>query len=102
MADKEDCIHTTNLPAKDFSVKNPKLHRLYVIYAQEDLQIIEEFLERLSEVSRVNMSILAGMVAQERSRLLRSDAAYREALWRITANDLLKEEPQPFEVVGVE
>lgn len=80
----------TDLPAKDFRTENPKLHRLYVTYAQEDLQIIDAALEQFNSVSRVNMSIIGGLIHEQRAMLLRSDAAYQEALWRIQANDLLE------------
>lgn len=82
----------TKLPAKDFRVDNPKLHRLYVTYAQEDLQIIDAVLEQFNSVSRVNMSIISGLIHEQRAMLLLSDAAYREALWRIQANNLLEAE----------
>lgn len=80
------------LPEKDFRVSNPKLHRLYVTYAQEDLQIIDAALEQFNQVGRVNMSIIGGLIHEQRSMLLKSDTAYQEALWRIKANDLLEPE----------
>lgn len=83
---------TQELPAKDFRIENPKLHRLYVLYAQEDLQIIDEALEQFNSVSRVNMSIIGGLIHEQRCMLLRSDEAYKEALWRVQANDLLEKE----------
>jgi hypothetical protein len=73
----------------DFSVSNPKLHDLYVTYAQEDLKILNEAIEQLSSVSRVDMSILAGMLYNEKARLIKENAAWKEAVWRLEANDLL-------------
>lgn len=80
------------LPEKDFRESKPKLHRLYVTYAQEDLQIIDAALEQFNSVSRVNMSIIGGLIYEQRAMLLKSDAAYQEALWRIQANDMLEPE----------
>jgi hypothetical protein len=74
---------------KDLSTENPALHRLYVSYAQEELKIISKFMEELNSLSRVNPSILAGKVWQEQAELLKTDVAYREALWRIEAGDEL-------------
>lgn len=80
---------------KDFREENPKLHRLHVIYAQEDLQIINAVLEQFNAVSRVNMNIIGGMIWQERAKLLQEDAAYQEAAWRLQADCLLLPEPEP-------
>lgn len=77
---------------KDVSKENPKLHQLYVRYAQEELLIYQELLDRLRELSRVNPSIMAGLISQERSKLIKSDAAYKEAAWRVLANDFLEPE----------
>lgn len=82
---------------KDFRESNPKLHRLYVIYAQEDLQIIDKALEEFGSISRVNISIIGGLIHERRSMLLREDAAYQEALWRIQSNTLLEPDPEPSE-----
>lgn len=93
---QEDITMTANeLPAKDFRITNPKLHKLYVTYAQEDLQIMAEAIESFVSVSRVSMTICAGLIQEQRALLLKSDAAYQEALWRIQANDLLESEPVP-------
>lgn len=71
---------------------NKGLHKLYTIYAQEELQIIEEFILRLNELSRINPSMLAGIVFEYKANLIKSDTAYQEAAWRWSANDLLIEE----------
>lgn len=78
---------------KDFREENPSLHRLYVTYAQEDLQIINNALEQFNSVSRVNMSIIGGLIWSERAKLLQEDVAYQEAAWRLQADCLLQPEP---------
>lgn len=60
---------------KDFSKTNPSLHRLYVIWAQYDLQIINNAIEQISEVSRIDMSILAGTLAEERAKIASDHAS---------------------------
>lgn len=77
----------------DFSTSNPNLHRLYVSYAQEELMLYDEMIRNLNEFSRVNPSIMAGLIHQERANLIKEDAAYREAAWRIMADDLVVIEP---------
>lgn len=73
----------------DFSVSKPGLHRLYVYWAQDHLQVIGEMLDRLHEYSNVNMSQIAAAISNERAMLLRTNAAYREACWRLQSGDLL-------------
>lgn len=77
---------------QDFSKDNPKLHRLYVLYAQEELKVINEAIEKLESLSRVNPHIIAGQLYQERAKLLKGDAAYQEACWRMLADDLVVED----------
>lgn len=82
------------LPRKDFSAVNPRYHRLLVTYAQEDLRDFQQCIDLLtSEHSRVNRSIMAGLIHEERARLIRSDAAYQEAAWRVLAEDEIPYEP---------
>lgn len=83
-----------DLPSSDFRESNPKLHKLYVIYAQDTLNMLAEFIEQLEERSRVTCSIIAGLLVQERDRLIKADAAYQEAAWRILGNSRLEKEPR--------
>lgn len=66
----------------DFRKSNPKLHLLHVTYAMEELEVLEEFIERLSDFSRVNSSIIAGMVNEEVQKNCSRDAAWFEAVGR--------------------
>lgn len=77
-------------PISDFSVSNPKLHKLYTYWAQDHLKMIGEFLDRCAEYSNVHMSMLAGAIAEHRAMLIRTNAAYREACWRLQSGDLIK------------
>jgi hypothetical protein len=89
------------LPRRDFSQSNPRLHRLYVTYAQEDLRDFAEFIERLGDRSRVNCSIMAGLIHEERAKLIRSDAAYQEAAWRLLAGAEIDPEPAGYGFAAV-
>jgi hypothetical protein len=81
-------------PTSDYSESNPGLHRLYVFWAQDHLKMIGEFLDRCAEYSNVNINIIAGAVAEQRAILLRTNAAYREACWRLQSGDLVLD-PHP-------
>lgn len=76
-------------PISDFSESNPKLHRLYVYWAQDHMKMIGEFLDRCAEYSNVHMHMLAGAITEHRAMLIRTNAAYREACWRLQSGDLL-------------
>lgn len=77
-------------PISDFSTSNPKLHRLYVYWAQDHLKMIGEFLDRCAEYNNFNISMLTGAIAEHRAILIRTNAAYREACWRLQSGDLIK------------
>lgn len=81
-------------PISDYSESNPGLHRLYVFWAQDHLKMIGEFLDRCAEYSNVHINIIAGTVAEQRAILLRTNAAYREACWRLQSGDLVPD-PHP-------
>jgi hypothetical protein len=59
-----------------------------VFRAQEDLQIINEAIDRMNERSRVSMTICAGILYAERRKLIVSDPIYQEAAWRLAAGEL--------------
>ncbi len=84
----------SEIPHQDFSTSNARLHRLYVRRAQEELVLYAEIIERLSEFSRINPSIMAGMIHKERASLIKSNTAYQEAVWRILVDDLLPDEEE--------
>lgn len=64
---------------EDFSVSNPKLHRLYVQYAIETLTVMNAAIEELNSHSRIQSSEAAGALMDKRSAFIKEDAAYREA-----------------------
>jgi hypothetical protein len=58
---------------------NPGLHRLYVRYALEELEIINLFLKEMFKLSRVTASIIAGDVMRAKRELIMEEAAWFEA-----------------------
>lgn len=76
-------------PISDFSASNSGLHKLYTYWAQDHLKMIGEFLDRCAEYNNVDMLMLAGAIAEHRAMLIRTNAAYREACWRLQSGDLL-------------
>jgi hypothetical protein len=48
----------------DFSTTKPGLHRLYVTYAQDELAVYDRMIRELEEFSRVNPSIMAGIIVK--------------------------------------
>jgi hypothetical protein len=79
---------------EDFTITNPSLHKRYVISAQNNLLMWAGFLQILEETSQVTNSILAGIIHDYRANEIKQRASYREAAWRILANDLLLDEDQ--------
>lgn len=59
--------------------ENAKLHALYVGYAYEELKILRDCCEELSDLSRVTASITAGAIMEQVQRLIQEDAAFFEA-----------------------
>ena len=74
---------------EDFTITNPSLHKRYVISAQNNLLMWAGFLQILEETSQVTNSILAGIIHDHRANEIKQRASYREAAWRILANDFL-------------
>jgi hypothetical protein len=50
------------------------------------------FLQQLKETSQITNLILAGIIHDHRANEIKQRASYREAAWRILANDLLPDE----------
>ena len=58
---------------------NAKLHELYLGYATETLEVLDNAIREFDEHSRVNSGMIAGTLRKERARLVFEDAAYFEA-----------------------
>jgi hypothetical protein len=63
----------------DFRVSNPGLHRLYVGYAYETMEITGRFTEELFDLSRWPASRFAGLVMDAQREEILKDAAWAEA-----------------------
>jgi hypothetical protein len=61
---------------------NPGLHNLYVGYAMEELEVIEQFIHEMEQFSRVTASILAGGLKEKVAEQCKLDAAWFEAAGR--------------------
>ena len=77
---------------EDFTITNPSLHKGDVISAQNNLIMWAGFLQQLKETSQITNLILAGIIDNYRANEIKQRASYREAAWRILANDLLPDE----------
>jgi hypothetical protein len=61
-----------------------------IVEAQEDLQIISECLDRISDRSRVPMHLCAAALAEARREMITCDPHYQEAAWRVMSGELKK------------
>ncbi len=66
--------------------ENDILHRLYVRYALEELQVIDEFIERMNDFSRLSASIIIGLLIEAKRSEILEDAAWFEAAALRAAN----------------
>lgn len=90
---------------KGFDVDNrdkPGLHALHVRYALEELTVINDFRETMSDFSRVSASILVSSLMKEVRKEILRDSAWYEAAALIQAGvDLrpyLQERHEPLEL----
>lgn len=81
-------------PFVDHKLGRPRLHDMHVVYAQQELEIIDRTIQELSDLSRVSPMIVAAALKDERTRLIMADAAYREAVWRRAAGSELQPREQ--------
>lgn len=70
----------------DSSKENPKLHAPYVSWPMHELEIINRAIDEISNVHRVNMSIIAGALKSARDKILKSDAAWQEVFIRLATD----------------
>lgn len=64
---------------EDFSTEKPALHELYVARACEALEIVDEAIERLSEMSNWPASDFASVLIEKKQEYIKKHAAYRDA-----------------------
>jgi hypothetical protein len=85
-------IRNVAVKTKDFSVDNPGLHKLYTGYALETLEVLDRAIEEFDSHSRVDSSILCGVLMRERAKLVANDKAYQDAaVIRYVGQDWLDE-----------
>ena len=61
-----------------------------VFEAQEDIQIVNECIDRLNKRSRVSMSLCAAALHEARRQMIARDSEYQEAAWRVMLGELKK------------
>lgn len=76
----------------DHSKTNPGLHRLHVVWAQDVVQVVNECLERLSDFSQIQPSIMAGDLHKSFAEIVATETSYQEAVWRVYIHQLLQRE----------
>lgn len=79
---------------QDFSVEKPKLHKLYVGYAYEVLQIAQEACRQLESLSQVHASVMAGALREKITEFCTEDRAYFDAAAMLFAGIKLEQEPE--------
>lgn len=76
----------------DYSKTNPALHYLYVTTAMEHLVALRSAIKKLSRAN-FNWHGPTDALITERAKLLKENAAYQEAAWRILAGQIVKSRP---------
>ena len=71
---------------------NPKLHRLHVRWAMEELQVVNRAIEELYSFTRISATIMAGALAISKRERILEDEAFREASWRLDIDEPLPDE----------
>ena len=79
MCDTINPICSLPTPTSDSSKENPKLHELHVSFAIETLRIVNEAIDELNLLSKVDAALAAGVLCDWRREIIAGDAAYREA-----------------------
>lgn len=64
---------------KDYRESNPGLHMLYTKWAIKHLVVIDEFYQKISNFSNLNMMDLLETIKNERAKLILTNAAYADA-----------------------
>lgn len=70
---------------------NPKLHKLHVTWAIEDLSLFRDVINACNSTNRLNPAIVAGKIQSEITYLVSSNAAYFEAAALLFGNCDLSE-----------
>ena len=69
----------------DYRRTNPKLHRLYLKWALEELEKVNQFIEEMSEFTRFTASVITSAVIEKVGHQIMNDAAWFEAAGLIQA-----------------
>lgn len=65
--------------ATDFREKKPALHLLYVKWACKHLTVIDDCIQRLSDLSNLNLTDMIAAMQEQRDKLVAENAAYVDA-----------------------
>ncbi len=77
---------------RDLSTTNPGLHNLYVGWAMMHLDTINDTIEELDNYSNTSLFGVTNAMRAERAKLIKGDAAYRDAAARLMAGDPIPDE----------
>lgn len=64
---------------------NSATYKLHVVWAMQELAVINKAIYDLNSFSRVNPTLVAHKLTEERKHLVTTQPAYQEAAWRMLA-----------------
>lgn len=76
-------------PTINCSEENPELHLLYVRWAMHHLTVVDNAVKELYDFSNINTSFLANTLLEAMQKLVKEDAAYRDAAALLFINEAL-------------